>query len=106
MPLPAAQDRLIELGPKRFLDTLTAKALADIDEWQTEELLKPMAIGKVLLYSTGLERKHRPHTGVEHIDNVADAVAAAVAEHGDCAVAVIPEGPYVVPFFKATDAAD
>jgi nickel-dependent lactate racemase len=31
-----AQRRLLELGPERFLATLTAKSLAEVDEWQTE----------------------------------------------------------------------
>ncbi len=37
-----AQARLVELGPERFLATLTAKSLAEIDEWQTEMQLKSM----------------------------------------------------------------
>ena len=37
-----AQERLVDLGAERFLATLTAKSLADIDEWQTEMQLKPM----------------------------------------------------------------
>ena len=32
----AAQRRLIELGPDKFLATLTAKSLADVVGWQTE----------------------------------------------------------------------
>ena len=40
-------ERLVALGPEAFLDTLTAKSLADVDEWQTEMQLKPMRIGKI-----------------------------------------------------------
>ena len=32
-----AQTRLITLGHERFLATLTAKTLAEVDEWQTED---------------------------------------------------------------------
>ena len=39
----------------------------------------------------------RAHAGVECIESVADAVRRSVAAAGDKAVAVIPEGPYVVP---------
>ena len=93
----AAQARLVALGPERFLATLTAKSLAEVDEWQTEMQLKPMRLGRVQLYTTGLDAAERRDTSVELIDSVDDALAASIARHGDPAVAVIPEGPYVVP---------
>ncbi|MDA8252392.1 MAG: nickel-dependent lactate racemase [Rhodospirillales bacterium] len=93
----AAQARLVALGPEQFLATLTAKSLADVDEWQTEMQLKPMRLGRVQLYTTGLDAEGRRITGVEMIASVEDALAASLARHGDPAVAVIPEGPYVVP---------
>ena len=43
----AAQRRLMELGPEKFLATLPPKSLADVDEWQTEMQLKPMRIGRI-----------------------------------------------------------
>ena len=92
-----AQRRLVELGPERFLATLTAKSLADIDEWQTEMQLKPMRVGRVKLYTTGLDAEERRITGVEIIGDLDAAVAESIARHGDPHVAVIPEGPYVVP---------
>jgi nickel-dependent lactate racemase len=92
-----AQARLVELGPQRFLATLTAKSLADVDEWQTEMQLKPMRLGRVQLYTTGLDAVERRLTGVELIGSVEPAIADSVARHGDADVAVIPEGPYVVP---------
>jgi nickel-dependent lactate racemase len=96
-----AQAKLVELGPERFLATLTAKSLAEIDEWQTEMQLKPMRLGRVELYVTGLSEKERALTGVTVIDDVDAAVARSIAASGDPAVAIIPEGPYVVPRFAA-----
>jgi nickel-dependent lactate racemase len=96
-----AQARLVALGPERFLATLTAKTLADVDEWQTEMQLKPMRLGKVQLYTTGLDAEERRITGVEVIGSVEEAVARSIAAHGDPAVAAIPEGPYVVPVHAA-----
>ncbi len=49
-----AQRRLIELGPDRFLEQISAKSHADIDEWQTEMQLKPMRIANIHLYTDGL----------------------------------------------------
>jgi len=96
-----AQRRLVELGPDRFLATLTAKNLAEIDEWQTEMQLKPMRKGRIQLYTTGLDPELRALTGVETIASVAEAVRASIARSGDRGVAVIPEGPYVVPVAEA-----
>ncbi|MCO5065253.1 MAG: nickel-dependent lactate racemase [Rhizobiaceae bacterium] len=92
-----AQARLVELGPERFLATLTAKTLAEIDEWQTEMQLKPMRLGQVELFSTGLSGDDRRLTGVTMIDDLSRAVEESIARSGDPRVAIIPEGPYVVP---------
>jgi nickel-dependent lactate racemase len=97
----AAQERLVELGPERFLATLTAKTLADVDEWQTEMQLKPMRLGRIRLYTTGLDEEEKRITGVETIASLDDAVAESIVRHGDPAVAVIPEGPYVVPVYAS-----
>ncbi|MGO7566009.1 nickel-dependent lactate racemase [Rhizobium ruizarguesonis] len=96
-----AQGRLIELGPERFLATLTAKSLAEIDEWQTEMQLKPMRLGRVELYSSGLAGEDRSMTGVTMIDNIGAAIQRSINRSGDKSVAIIPEGPYVIPHFEA-----
>jgi nickel-dependent lactate racemase len=93
----ASQQRLCSLGPDALLQTLLGKPFADVDEWQTEMQLKALRAGRVQLYTTGLAGEDRRLTGVEAIDEVAAAVRAALARAGDNAVAVIPEGPYVVP---------
>jgi len=93
----SAQAKLIELGPERFLATLKAKTFAEIDEWQTEMQMKPMRLGTIKLYTTGLNGEDRRFTGVDMIESVEDAVCQSIEDHGDNAVAVIPEGPYVIP---------
>jgi nickel-dependent lactate racemase len=96
-----AQARLVELGPEKFLATLTAKSLAEIDEWQTEMQLKPMRVGRIELYTTGLAGDDRTLTGVNMIADVTDAIARSIQRSGDSKVAIIPEGPYVIPQFSA-----
>ena len=96
-----AQGKLVKLGPQRFLDTLTAKSLAEIDEWQTEMQLKPMRVGTVELYTTGLVGDDRLLTGVSTVDDIGAAIARSIAASGDPTVAIIPEGPYVVPRYEA-----
>lgn len=93
----AAQAKLVEMGPERFLAMLKAKTFAEIDEWQTEMQLKPMRLGRIQLYTTGLDAEERRITGVELISSVEDAVRRSIALHDDPTVAIIPEGPYVVP---------
>ena len=92
-----AQERLCSIGPDAFLQTLLAKRFADVDEWQTEMQLKALRAGRVQLHTTGLADDDRRLTGVDMIDSVDDALASALAHAGDGAVAIIPEGPYVIP---------
>ena len=95
-----AQRRLVAGGPERFLAEISKKRFAEIDEWQTEMQLKPMRISSIQLYSDGLAEPERALTGVHMIGSIAAAVEASVARSGDRRVAVIPEGPYVVPVYR------
>lgn len=92
-----AQRRLVDLGPDGFLSEIQKKSRADIDEWQTEMQLKPMRIGNIHLYTDGLSEDDLAITGVNIVNSVEDAIAKSVADTGDKAIAVIPEGPYVIP---------
>jgi len=94
-----SQARLVAQGPDAFLEAIGRKTLADVDEWQTEMQLKPMRVGRIHLYAEGLSGEDRALTGVNMIDSLEDAIATSVARSPDRAVAVIPEGPYVVPHY-------
>jgi len=93
----AAQERLAARGADGFLADISAKSHAAIDEWQTEMQLKAMRVGAIHLYTEGLSDAERGLTGVAMTDDVAGAVMRSVEQSGDRRVAVIPEGPYVVP---------
>jgi nickel-dependent lactate racemase len=95
-----AQRRLITDGPEGFYRSISAKRFADVDEWQTQMQLKPMRVGAVHLYSGGLDPRQRELTGVNMVESVEEAVRRSVKDSGDDAVAVIPEGPYVVPVYQ------
>jgi len=95
-----AQQRLLALGVDDFYRDIRRKSHADIDEWQTQMQLKPMRLGGIHLYTTGLSQADRALTGVQMVDSVADALARCVQSVGDPHVAIIPEGPYVVPVFQ------
>jgi len=96
----AAQKRLIGLGTDGFMRDISAKRFAAIDEWQTQMQMKPMRVGRVLLFTSGLAPEDRALTGVDNIDSVEHAILDSVRTSGDRHVAVIPEGPYVVPVFR------
>jgi len=85
------------LGPDAFLQSLLAKRFADVDEWQTEMQLKSMRVGRVRLYTTGLDENDRALTGIDTVPSIDAALADALAAAHDASLAVIPEGPYVVP---------
>lgn len=95
-----AQRRLVRLGPSRFLEEIKAKSHADIDEWQSEMQLKPMQVGAIHLYTQGLSPEERALTGVHLIDSLEGAIRQSVAETNDKSLAVVPEGPYVVPVYR------
>ena len=83
------------------MQSLLDKNLADIDEWQTEMQLKPMRVGKIKLYAPMLAEDVVSFTGVEMIDDVNTAITQSLSQQGSAEIAVIPEGPYVVPFAAA-----
>jgi nickel-dependent lactate racemase len=95
-----AQRRLIVQGPEAFQRSINGKDFADIDEWQTQMQLRSMRAGAVHLYCGGLSAEQRALTGVNVIDSVEPVLRRCVEESDDRAVAVIPEGPYVVPVFQ------
>ncbi len=93
----AAQRLLREAGPDRFLSVLKARDRALVDEWQTEMLVKALRVGKIKLYTGGLCGESITDVCAEPVSSLEDAVEAAVRAHGDPDIAVVPEGPYVIP---------
>jgi lactate racemase len=95
-----AQRRLVGLGPDGFLSDIARKRFADVDEWQTQKQLEATRRARVRLYAPALAGEDRALTGVELVESVEVAVLDSVRRHGDRHVAVIPEGPYVVPVHR------
>jgi nickel-dependent lactate racemase len=95
-----AQRALCRVGPERFMADLIGRNLARIDEWQTQMLVKALRRGAVKLYTTGLQPSDLAETCVDSAASVEAAVSASVNAHQDRCVAVVPEGPYVIPVFR------
>jgi len=94
-----SQLNLIRLGPDKFLEDIMPKRYAAIDEWQSEMQVRAMKKGTVCLYSGGLSEEQRALTGLALVNSPAAAVLESVKASGDRHVAVIPEGPYVIPLY-------
>jgi hypothetical protein len=56
-----------------------------------------MRVGRIALHTSGLSDEERALTGVEMIADLDETIACSIAWPGDPCVAVILEGPYVVP---------
>jgi nickel-dependent lactate racemase len=81
-----------------FKERIMGKDYFVMDQWQLEELAKVVAKCKVKVVSSlPAETLRRCH--VEPAANIEQAVADCLAEYGPKAkVAVIPKGPYVLPY--------
>jgi lactate racemase len=93
----AAQRRLSEQGREAFLRDIMAKPRADIDEWGTQMILKAVQTGKIGLYSDQLSDEDMSLTGAFRVTSMESAIQESIDASGDPHVAIIPEGPYVVP---------
>ncbi|MDG2001214.1 MAG: nickel-dependent lactate racemase [Alphaproteobacteria bacterium] len=93
----ASQKKLLEIGPNKFLENILKKDFAAIDEWQTEMEIKSLIKGNIFLFSEGLSEKDKLYTGVNIINNIAKTIDASIKRHNNNNIAIIPEGPYVIP---------
>ncbi len=98
-----AQKRMVELGTEGFLESIRKKKQADIDEWQTEMQLKPMEIANIHLYSDALSEEDRQWTGAncqKAGQNPESFIQGIIESSSNRDIAIIPEGPYVIPRFQ------
>ena len=79
------------------MSVLTRRDKAHIDEWQTEMLVNALRVGNIKLHITGLAEKDLKDVFVDSVSSIEEAVMGSVKAHGDPDVAVVPEGPYVIP---------
>ncbi len=96
----SAQNLLCKHGSDKFMEILNGRSEALIDEWQTEMLLKPLRHGSVKLFTTNLTREQLEQTYVEYVSSLEEAIIASVSMQLTNDIAVIPEGPYVIPHYR------
>jgi nickel-dependent lactate racemase len=84
---------------KMFKERILGKDYFVMDQWQLEELAKVVERCRVKVVSHGLGAETLRKCHVEPSPSVEQAVAESLTEYGPQArVAVIPKGPYVLPY--------
>ena len=84
---------------KRFRERILGKDYFVMDQWQLEELAKVVGRCRVVVVSDGLDAATLRRCHVESASSVESAVASCVADYGPKSrIAVIPKGPYVLPY--------
>jgi len=84
---------------KVFKQRILGKDYFVMDQWQLEELAKVVERCKVKVVTEGLPPETLRRCYVEPATSVEQAVSDSLAEYGPKArVAVIPKGPYVLPY--------
>ncbi|OUT76565.1 MAG: hypothetical protein CBB82_07430 [Betaproteobacteria bacterium TMED22] len=96
-----AQQTLVEKGVEYFCSKISKKSFAAVDEWQTQMQTKIMEVGNVYLYAPSLQPSDQQFTGVNIIRDLNEFVRSRIIKnldvYGESSLAIIPEGPYVVP---------
>ena len=71
------------------------------DQWQVEKLSQALRRAHAVLVAGGLSEKDHQLTLCERAASVESALRACLQKHGPSAkIAVVPEGPYVIPVVK------
>jgi nickel-dependent lactate racemase len=96
-----SQGKMIAGGIEAFVNQTLLKKAASIDEWETIMQIKAMRTGRIHLFSDCLSAEEKALTGITVVDSFRQALVECMAKKKDKAVAVVPEGPYVIPFFKS-----
>ncbi len=98
----SAQQELLDRGVKGFLNEIKPRPHAEIDAWQTQMLTKAMQARRVHLFSTLAPSLHAL-TGVNISRDINETVRRCIDASGDPAIAIIPEGPYVIPYLQGKE---
>jgi nickel-dependent lactate racemase len=92
-----SQAKLIDAGIEEFLAETSLRQYAAIDEWQSVMQAKAMKVAKIHLYSECLTPEEKALTGVNIVESLEDTVEQCITKKQDNRMAIIPEGPYVIP---------
>ncbi len=84
--------------PHQYIQHALATGENHIDQWALHQLEKVLRQHRIYNYSTGIPPEQQRELFVEPVDSVEVGLEQALSKHGpDATIAVIPEGPYVMP---------
>lgn len=84
-----------------FMEKILTPGFFVKDQWEVEMLCRVLRKAEVYFYSDGIPREDLARCMVTPVDSVEEGVARALAKHGPHArIAVIPPGPYLIPYLK------
>lgn len=94
-----SQQKLLNKGIEKFLIDISKKQFADIDEWQTEKQIEALKKANVYLYCSGIKKKDKDLVLTNLTTNPELTIDESIDKHKNNKIAIIPEGPYVVPIY-------
>ncbi|GAI19130.1 unnamed protein product [marine sediment metagenome] len=85
-----------------FMEDIISGLRFVIDQWQIEVLARVLRKADVMLYTSGLAGSLLKKIFAEPISSVEEGIERALERHGKKArIAVIPKGPYAIPYVAA-----
>jgi nickel-dependent lactate racemase len=96
---PDLQRRIVELNDfDAYQPRVWDPTYFHMDQWHAQFSKIRRRAGEVLVFSGGISRPQLQQCFVTPVDSVEEAAERALAAHGpDATIAVLPEGPYVLP---------
>jgi hypothetical protein len=92
-----SQARLLKDGKQKFITDILKKKYADVDEWQTEKEIEALNKANIYLYSKGISKKEEKLAAIKLTNDPISTIEESIKKHNNNNIAIIPEGPYVVP---------
>ena len=92
-----SQTRLLKNGKQKFITDILKKKYADVDEWQTEKEIEALNKANIYLYSKGISKKEEKLAAIKLTNDPISTIEKSIKKHNNNNIAIIPEGPYVVP---------
>ena len=92
-----SQTRLLKDGKQKFITDILKKKYADVDEWQTEKEIEALNKANIYLYSKGISKKEEKLAAIKLTNDPISTIEDSIKKHNNNNIAIIPEGPYVVP---------
>jgi len=83
--------------PETFMQRLLSPGFFQIDQWMLQHLCQVLRKARVIVASDGRAASELPSHLIGHTSTVEEALAATLRGQPNARIAVMPQGPYVLP---------